>query len=104
MSVIDSIRSQLVPIHREGIPFIAGLGLLAFVIWQNRVGIGQALQRPLQIVPLGLAASIGLVAAVQTFVRWYVLVRAQDLPFTVTDSIRLGLGAGRFGHRSALPP
>jgi phosphatidylserine decarboxylase len=32
MSVIASIRSQLVPIHREGIPFIAGLGLLAFVL------------------------------------------------------------------------
>jgi phosphatidylserine decarboxylase len=32
MSVLASIRSQLVPIHREGIPFIAGLGLLTVVL------------------------------------------------------------------------
>src|SRR5215470_14801595 len=36
MSVIDSIRSQLVPIHREGYPFIGGFALgslLLFIIW-----------------------------------------------------------------------
>jgi len=36
MSVIDSIRTQLVPIHREGYPFIGGFalgGLLLFIIW-----------------------------------------------------------------------
>jgi len=32
MSVLASIRSQLVPVHREGIPFIAGLGLLTVVL------------------------------------------------------------------------
>jgi phosphatidylserine decarboxylase len=37
MSVLASIRSQLVPIHREGYPFIATFGLAAlvlFFVWQ----------------------------------------------------------------------
>jgi phosphatidylserine decarboxylase len=37
MSVLASIRSQLVPIHREGYPFIAGFAVAAlvlFFIWQ----------------------------------------------------------------------
>jgi phosphatidylserine decarboxylase len=36
MSILTSIRSQLVPIHREGYPFIGGFALLAlvlFLIW-----------------------------------------------------------------------
>jgi phosphatidylserine decarboxylase len=33
MSVFDSIRSQLVPIHREGYPFIGGLALLSIVLF-----------------------------------------------------------------------
>jgi uncharacterized protein (TIRG00374 family) len=39
---------------------------------------------------LGLAFLIGLAAIVLTFLRWYVLVRAQDLPFTIPDALRLG--------------
>jgi uncharacterized protein (TIRG00374 family) len=38
-----------------------------------------------------LAALIGLGALLLTFLRWYILVRAQDLPFTVFNALRLGL-------------
>ncbi|HEY0440356.1 MAG TPA: phosphatidylserine decarboxylase family protein, partial [Xanthobacteraceae bacterium] len=37
MSVLASVRSQLVPIHREGYPFIIAfviLALILFFIWQ----------------------------------------------------------------------
>jgi phosphatidylserine decarboxylase len=33
MSVFNSIRAQLVPIHREGYPFIGGLALLSIVLF-----------------------------------------------------------------------
>src|SRR5215469_409034 len=39
---------------------------------------------------LSLAAASGLGAVLLTFVRWYVLVRALDLPFTLKDAVRLG--------------
>jgi len=43
MSVVDSIRSQMVPIHREGYPFIAAFAvatLVLFAIWQPLGWIG----------------------------------------------------------------
>ena len=33
MSVVASIRSQLAPIHREGLPFIGGFALLSLVLF-----------------------------------------------------------------------
>jgi uncharacterized protein (TIRG00374 family) len=79
--------------------YALGLGLLAFVIWRNwapapgsgGVGIADAIQKPLQITPLVLASVICLASVLLTFVRWYVLVRAQDLPFTIGNAMRLGL-------------
>lgn len=76
-----------------------GLGLLAWVIWSNwypppgneRGGIREVLNGPEQLTPLLLGTAIYLVSVSLTFVRWYVLVRAQDLPFTMTNAVRLGL-------------
>jgi uncharacterized protein (TIRG00374 family) len=58
---------------------------LAYV-WRRHVLEGQ----PIHWGYFALAFAIGLVAIVLTFLRWYVLVRAQDLPFTVPDALRLG--------------
>lgn len=84
-----------------GVAFKYGIGiaLLAYVVWRNwspppgssAPGLAEALQRPIQVVPLVAAMLICLVSVLVTFLRWYVLVRAQDLPFTVLNSIRLGL-------------
>jgi phosphatidylserine decarboxylase len=46
MSVLASIRSQIVPIHREGYPFIGGFAVLAlvlFVLWSPLGWIGAIL-------------------------------------------------------------
>lgn len=73
-----------------------GLGILAYVIWRNwspaggSPGLADALQRPIQLVPLLLACTICTVGVVLTFIRWYILVRAQELPFTLGDALRLG--------------
>jgi len=70
-----------------------GLGLLAWVIWQNWTGLAEAFTNPKErnFVALAAAACAYLVGVVITFCRWYVLVRAQGLPFTVAASVRLGL-------------
>ena len=46
MSVVDSIRSQLVPIHREGYPFIGAFALVSLIlfwIWTPLGWIGAVL-------------------------------------------------------------
>lgn len=74
-----------------------GLGLLAYVVWRNwsssdgRPGLADALGQPIQAVPLLLASLICTASLLLTFLRWYVLVWAQELPFTPRNAIRLGL-------------
>jgi glycosyltransferase 2 family protein len=40
---------------------------------------------------LALACVLWCISLFITFIRWYILVRAQDLPFTIRNAIRLGL-------------
>ena len=53
--------------------------------------MAEALQRPIQLLPLAFAVILCFGSVLLTFVRWYVLVRAQNLPFSVANSVRLGL-------------
>ncbi len=76
--------------------YALGLGILGWVIWSNwapegRPGLSDI--DPWTIAPEFLALAWGciLFAVSCTFVRWYFLVRAQDLPFTVSEAFRLGL-------------
>src|SRR5438132_5726109 len=75
-----------------------GIGVLAFVIWRKwepsaggAPGLKDALANPVQVLPLFWTAIIYLAGVLLTFLRWYVLVRAQKLPFTLPDAFRLGL-------------
>ena len=81
--------------------YALAVGLLTWVIWSNwdpagGNGLKEEWQRhvvegqPIHYGYLLLAAAIGLTAIVLTFLRWYVLVRAVELPFRVRDAIRLG--------------
>jgi len=78
-----------------------GLGLLAWVIWRNWApASGNGLQafwqrhfvegQPIHVQFLILATLIYLAGVLLTFYRWYLLVRAQELPFTVSNAMRLG--------------
>jgi uncharacterized protein (TIRG00374 family) len=78
-----------------------GLGLLAYVIWRNWApASGQGLQdfwqrhfvegQPIHTEFLILAIAIYLTGVLLTFVRWFILVRAQELPFTLSNAMRLG--------------
>jgi uncharacterized membrane protein YbhN (UPF0104 family) len=78
-----------------------GLGLLAFVViryWHVQteeggpdVGLAAALERPFNGLAFTAALVIYLTGMLLTFLRWYVLVRAQDLPFDLASALRLGL-------------
>lgn len=76
-----------------------GFGLLGYLMWRNWApapdgsspGLGEILAQPPRYGPLALASVICLAAILLTFLRWYVLVRAQALPFTVYNALRLGL-------------
>ncbi|HYV38560.1 MAG TPA: lysylphosphatidylglycerol synthase transmembrane domain-containing protein [Gemmataceae bacterium] len=89
----NSVKKQLAAVLRYAI----GIGLLAGVIWRcwgadgEGPGFVQALQRPIAIISLLLAAIAFLASILITYCRWYVLVRAQALPFTMSAAIRLGL-------------
>jgi uncharacterized protein (TIRG00374 family) len=54
-------------------------------------GLVEVFTRPINPWPLVLAGALWCVSLLITFVRWYLLVRAQDLPFTLRNAIRLGL-------------
>jgi uncharacterized protein (TIRG00374 family) len=82
--------------------YLLALGLLAWVVQKNWMpgsdkGLEYVWQRHVvqgQPIHTGflLGGLLALVTAVLlTFVRWYVLVRAQGLPFRAADALRLGL-------------
>src|SRR5207248_9297078 len=56
-------------------------------VWEAHILKGE----PIHSDSLALAATLGLAAVLLTILRWYYLVRAQGLPFTVTNALRLGL-------------
>lgn len=94
MSGADSRRPRRGLIVNLVLSLVA-LALLGLAIWSNQVQLREVLFRPPGAPPvrgdlLVLAFLAYMTALVTTFLRWYVLVRALDLPFRVRDSLRLG--------------
>ena len=82
--------------------YLLAFGLLGYVIrdqwkpespnglkavWDKHVVQGQ----PIQWQFLLLGTAIYAVCVLLTLMRWYLLVRAQDIPFKVSDALRLGM-------------
>jgi glycosyltransferase 2 family protein len=91
------LRNRVVQVTlRYGLGF-ALLGLIVWHYWDVRdqrgdqVGLAVVLTRSLDWSSLALGFAACTFAVLATFVRWYLLVRAQELPFTMRDAIRLGL-------------
>jgi len=82
----------------DGEPWPDGKSLVGQTVSASSISRGLAYvwqRHAVQGIPVhwghfGLAFAIGFVAIVSTFVRWYILVRAVGLPFSVADSMRLG--------------
>jgi uncharacterized protein (TIRG00374 family) len=90
------------PVVLNGLKYGLGIGLLVYVVWTNWApSPGQGLQavvqkhfvegEPINWLAFVLALLICLAGILLTLVRWYILVRAQNLPFTLSNAIRLGL-------------
>jgi uncharacterized protein (TIRG00374 family) len=90
-------KSILIAVLKYGF----GLGILAWVIWKNWApgdenGLQAFWQRhvvegqPLHLGFLILATLIYVAGVILTFIRWHILVRAQELPFTLGNALRLG--------------
>lgn len=68
-----------------------GLAIVAYLIWSNWVEIVEQLRgRSINWGYLVGGFAVCLSATVLTFLRWYLLVWAQDLPFRLSDSLRIG--------------
>lgn len=73
------------------IQYVVAIALLALVISMNWSELKDKFSRGVQFAPLlGMAAIFVTVTGIQYY-RWYLLVRALDLPFTVRNAVRLGL-------------
>jgi uncharacterized protein (TIRG00374 family) len=96
--------------------YVLAFGLLAWVIQQNwnppggnekSIGLKDVWEKhvvqgvPIQLGFFLLSVVIFTGAVLLTLVRWYVLVRAQDLPFTLSAAMRIGLVG--FFFNSVLP-
>ncbi len=82
-----------------------GLGLLAWVVYKywdvqspdgEDVGLSTVFEKPLQWQYLVLAGVISLVSLLLTFLRWFFLTRAQDLPISMLSALRLGMVGNYF--------
>lgn len=73
--------------------YALGLSLLGYVIYRNRDGLADAVSRPINVPALLLTAVCVSISATILIIRWFVLVRAQELPFAFRDAMRLGMVA-----------
>lgn len=95
---ISVIRHHLINLLK----YLLALGVLSFVIYNNwdppsGYGLGNVWQKhvveraPSDLLALGIGMVLYLIAVILTLIRWWVLVRAQSLPFTLSSAFRVGL-------------
>jgi uncharacterized protein (TIRG00374 family) len=67
-----------------------GLSILATMLWLRRDDLATLRHSQIDFGPLLLGFAFTSAATVATFLRWYILVRAAQLPFRFRDALRLG--------------
>jgi glycosyltransferase 2 family protein len=74
--------------------FAVSLAILTWLIWDAQRADNDVFTRlwvgDKNWMLLGLATSLVATSVLCTFVRWYLLATAVDLPFRLTDAVRLG--------------
>jgi uncharacterized protein (TIRG00374 family) len=89
-------RNTVVGLLKYGV----GFGLLAYILikyWEpqgNSPGIKGLLEQTPDFLLFAAVGACGVAVVSIQFVRWYFLVRALDLPFTMGNAFRLGLVGG----------
>lgn len=64
--------------------------ILAFLLTQNREGLEQISSHQIVWSWFLVAAALRMVTLLVGMIRWWMLVRAQDIPFALRDALRLG--------------
>jgi hypothetical protein len=72
------------------VKWLAALLILGLIVWFNREQLAKISEQTFDVRYLLLAGAIYLPSLVLTFYRWFLLVRAQELPFRELDALRLG--------------
>ena len=83
---------------RTWIKWPVALLLLTYLYYTNRQDLAHLVTEPKNWSYLVLASVLAAGAMLLTFYRWYLLVSAQDFPFTVRDAVRLGYIGYLFGY------
>lgn len=83
-------RSRLITIIRIVAQVALGVGIVAYLVWANHAELLGLWQQPKRwgFMLAGLLITLG--AILLTFLRWYLLIWAQGLPFGVRDGLRIG--------------
>lgn len=71
--------------------YAIALALLVFVVSMNWTGLKEMFGREPNPGPFVAAAAIAVTCSAIQFYRWFLLVRALDLPFSMYNAVRLGL-------------
>ncbi len=87
---MQSLTRRIVTAAKIGAQVALGLGILGYLLWSNRVDLSKLLEQPKRWSCLAVALVFCATAIVTTFVRWYLLVWAQGLPFRLHDALRIG--------------
>ena len=83
-------------ILKSAVKYVLGILLLALVIYFNwgspgKPGLKDLDYANMQVHNLALATLLYVGILVLQYIRWYLLVRALDLPFRLRDAFRLGM-------------
>jgi uncharacterized protein (TIRG00374 family) len=69
--------------------WLVAITLLTYLFYRNRVQLQELWERKPNWWDLAIALVIVFASILLTFYRWYLLVWAQDFPFTLRDALRL---------------
>ncbi len=82
----DRTRAKI----RATVALVLGIGLIGLLLYRNRSDLHRLLAEPPDLSWVLAAQAIVFIGIYSTFVRWYLLVRAQGLNFPFMDAQRLG--------------
>ena len=83
-------RSRVVKIALQVLKIGTPVLILGWLLWKEQDSVQELLTRPKDLRVLLASLVCMLTLTCISFVRWYLLVRALDIPFTLRDAMRLG--------------
>jgi uncharacterized protein (TIRG00374 family) len=83
--------AQILRRHWGWLKWLVAVAVLAWLFQQHGDGLRRIDWRQVRWQYLALALVLNTAAMLVTYLRWYLLVWAQEFPFRVSDAIRLGM-------------